>query len=127
MKKRVGVVLIAHGSKRSESNEEFMQLCEEIRLENILDFDEINCAFLEFQTPSLEIAIERMHNKNIDEVYIYPYFLNSGKHVLVDLPEIISQMQEKHTEMKIQLLTHFGASPSITAIIANDLKSIFFA
>ncbi|OIP55752.1 MAG: hypothetical protein AUK54_03410 [Helicobacteraceae bacterium CG2_30_36_10] len=127
MKKKVGVVLIAHGSKRSESNREFLELCEEIRAQNSLNFDEISFAFLEFERPSLEMALDEMSDKNMDEVYVYPYFLNSGKHVLVDLPQIISQSKTRHTTMKIELLTHFGASLSIPAIVTKELKNIIMS
>ena len=45
MKKRIGVILVAHGSKRSQSNEEFIKLCEKIKLENSFEFEQLNMHF----------------------------------------------------------------------------------
>jgi sirohydrochlorin ferrochelatase len=124
MKKRAGVILIAHGSKRSQSNEEFIKLCEKIKLENIVEFDKISYAFLELVKPTIEMAVENMYDENIEQVYLYPYFLNSGKHVSIDIPNIISKMQSIYTNMDIQLLNHFGSSKSVVSIISSDLQEI---
>lgn len=122
MNKRVGVLLVAHGSKRSASNEEFARLCEKIRVENISEFDAIDYAFLELADPAIEVATKNMHDRNVEKVYIYPYFLNSGKHVSVDIPNIISNMQTLYPNMEIELLNHFGSSKSVVSIISSDLK-----
>lgn len=124
MRKKIGIVMVAHGSKRAESNEEFIQLVEKISLDNIMDFDDVKYAFLEFATPSIKNTIEKMCTHSIDEIYIYPYFLNSGKHVTVDIPTIITQMQESCKNIKIELMTHFGKSETIFSIISSDLKTI---
>jgi len=118
MKKRVGVLLVAHGSKRKESNEEFIKLCKKIKLEA----DAISYAFLELEKPSIEMAVEEMHEKEIQRVYLYPYFLNSGKHVSVDIPRIISNLNSIYTNMEIELLEHFGSSKSVVSIISSDLQ-----
>lgn len=117
------VILIAHGSKRTESNEEFIKLAKKVKHENETVFHEVEYAFLELALPSIEDAIEKLHEEGMDEVYLYPYFLNSGKHVAVDIPNIVNEMQLHIKDMKIELLKHFGDSSSITQIISNDLKS----
>lgn len=124
MPKKIGAILVAHGSKRAESNEEFKQLCEKIRLDNIYEFDAICHAFLEFTHPGIEMALQKMHEENISRVFIYPYFLNSGKHVSVDLPNIIDTVKHKYPNMEIKLLTHFGASKSVVSIISTDLQAV---
>ena len=113
MPKKTGAILVAHGSKQANSNEEFVQLCEKIRLDNIYEFDAILHAFLEFEKPDIEMALQQMNEENMSKVFIYPYFLNSGKHVGVDIPNIIQREKSKYPNMTIQLLTHFGASIAI--------------
>ncbi|MFT7004656.1 MAG: sirohydrochlorin ferrochelatase [Sulfurimonas sp.] len=124
MRKKIGIIMVAHGSKWVQSNEEFMQLAEKIKLDASMDFSDIQYAFLEFADPSIETTIEKMCTHNIDEIYIYPYFLNSGKHVVVDIPNIVSKMQEICKNIKIKIIKHFGESESIPSIISSDLKNI---
>ena len=83
------LVLIAHGSKRALSNEEFLKLANEIK-DKDTSFTKIEGAFLELASPSIEEVSEKLISQNISKIYFYPYFLNSGKHVSVDLPEIMN-------------------------------------
>jgi len=123
MSKKIAVILIAHGSKRNESNEEFIRLVKKVK-EQESRFDAVEFAFLELAQPSIEESIEKMYEMKMDAVYLYPYFLNSGKHVAVDIPNIAREMQTKIKEMKIEVLKHFGESQSIVKIISHDLKSL---
>ncbi|MBT5934045.1 CbiX/SirB N-terminal domain-containing protein [Sulfurimonas sp.] len=124
MDKKIGIILVAHGSKHKKSNDEFIQLCDSIRVENLDKFDFIEHAFLEFEEPTIEMAIKSVHERSIDNVSVYPYFLNSGKHVSVDLPFIISEVETLYPSMKIELLNHFGSSKSILSIISSDLEAV---
>jgi len=123
MSKKIAVILIAHGSKRGESNEEFKALAKKVKEENP-HFGAVEFAFLELAQPSIEDVIEKMHEMKIEAVFLYPYFLNSGKHVAVDIPNIAREMQLGIKDMKIEVLKHFGESQSITKIISHDLKSL---
>ncbi|MCK9491114.1 MAG: CbiX/SirB N-terminal domain-containing protein [Sulfurimonas sp.] len=125
MSKKIAVILIAHGSKRSESNDEFIRLAKKIKEEDT-HFDEVEYAFLELAQPSIEDTIDKMHQMKMDKVYLYPYFLNSGKHVAIDIPNIAREMQIGIEDMKIEVLNHFGESKSIAKIISHDLKSLSF-
>ena len=124
MKKNIGIIMVAHGSKRAHSNEEFIELVQKVRLKNAINFNDVQYAFLELAHPSIATTIEKMCTQNMDEIYIYPYFLNSGKHVVVDIPNIVSTMQENCKNIKIKIIKHFGESENIPSIISNDLKSI---
>lgn len=124
VKKRIGVLLVVHGSKRNESNAEFIRLCENIRTEKSSEFESVEYAFLEFACPSIESAVKNMYEKNISTIYIYPYFLNSGKHVIVDIPDKVSALQKTYPKIEIEILKHFGSSKNVETIISKDLDAI---
>ena len=124
MTKKIGVVLIAHGSRRRESNTEFIQLCEKIKIENVSKFDLIEYAFLEFEEPTIELAVKNMYDNSVEKVYIYPYFLNSGKHVSVDIPDKLAKLQSTYANIELEILNHFGASKSVVSIISADLQEL---
>jgi sirohydrochlorin cobaltochelatase len=118
-----GLIMIAHGSKKKLSNNEFKNLVNEIKNKN-KDFEEIDAAFLEFAAPSLNIVVKKQIEKNINNIYFYPYFLNSGKHVSVDLPIIINDLKKVYININFTLLEHFGKSNKISDIILSDIKNI---
>jgi len=118
-----GLIMIAHGSKKNVSNDEFKNLVNEIKMKDD-EFQQINVAFLEFAQPTVFMAVKNQIEKHINTIYLYPYFLNSGKHVSVDLPTILTTLQNEYRDTKFVLLNHFGKSNSISDIIVNDIKSI---
>jgi sirohydrochlorin ferrochelatase len=115
------LVLIAHGSKRSLSNEEFVALGNEIKNKD-RNFSKIETAFLELATPSIETVAKNLISQKIAKIYFYPYFLNSGKHVGVDVPHIINQLKEENPKVEFILLEHFGKSDRISDIILDDIS-----
>jgi len=117
-----GLVLIAHGSKKDLSNNEFRKLVDEIK-EKDDKFSQVEAAFLEFASPDITTVVERFVKEDISKIYFYPYFLNSGKHVSVDLPNIISKLERDNASVEFLLLTHFGKSEKISDIILEDISS----
>lgn len=115
------LVLIAHGSKRSLSNEEFVDLVNKIKNKDE-NFSEIEAAFLELATPSIQTVAKKFISQSIKKIYFYPYFLNSGKHVSVDLPDILNELKEEYPTIDFVLLKHFGSSDRISDIILDDIS-----
>jgi len=118
-----GLIMIAHGSKKNVSNDEFRYLVEEIKTKD-KDFESVDAAFLEFAQPTIFMIVETQIQRNINKIYLYPYFLNPGKHVSVDLPTILTTLQNQYPEITFILLNYFGKSNSISDIIIKDIKSI---
>ncbi len=117
-----GLVLIAHGSKKDLSNNEFLDLVDMIK-EKDDSFSEVEASFLEFASPDIDNVVQRFVKNGISKIYFYPYFLNSGKHVSVDLPNIINRLRNSNTSVEFILLTHFGKSEKISDIILEDISS----
>ena len=70
-----GLIMVAHGSKKSLSNDEFKDLSHKIESENT-GYEKIDAAFLEFATPNIDTVVKKQIEQNIKKLYIYPYFLN---------------------------------------------------
>lgn len=120
------LVLIAHGSKRALSNEEFLNLVNEVKdKDKNKNFSKIQGAFLELATPSIQAVCEELISNNITKISFYPYFLNSGKHVGVDLPNIMNELKEINPTVDFELLEHFGKSNRISDIILDDIALSF--
>lgn len=113
------IILIAHGSKKSSSNNEFLSMVENIEEHSNYDFTK--AAFLELADPNIQEVTEELVSKQVKKIYFYPFFLNSGKHVLIDIPNIIDSFKEEYKEVDFTLLNHFGKSEKIHEIILNDI------
>lgn len=57
-------------------------------------------------------------------IYVYPYFLNSGKHVHSDIPNLIKALKANYLEIGFEILPHFGSGNHIVSAMMEDLKGL---
>lgn len=115
------LIIIAHGSRKALSNSEFNEFVKQIAKEDT-SYDKVLPAFLELCEPSIEESTKILCEDSYDEIYYYPYFLNSGRHILSDIPEIIEKLQKEYSDKKLILLPHFGKSEKIKNVILEDIE-----
>ena len=72
------LIILAHGSRRDESNLEISDLTNKVKMLESEKFDFVEYAFLEMATPSLMDSIENLIDNNVSEIIVFPFFLNSG-------------------------------------------------
>lgn len=112
------LLLIAHGSRRTESNDEVRALA--VRLgEMTRSFDTVSCAFLELAVPSIPEGIEACVQQGADEIVILPYFLSAGRHVAEDIPALVQPKQAQYAALKIELHPYLGAADALPALLLN--------
>ncbi len=113
--------MIAHGSRRREANEEFIALVESVKIAVGSKCDFVDYCFLEVVAPSLIEVVEHVVAKGAATIFILPYFLNSGRHVLIDIPEIVDRLTMQYPCPTITLLPCFGAFEGIAALISRQI------
>lgn len=116
------LVIIAHGSRRQESNDEIISMVDRIRQRVNNRYKRITHAFLEICDPTLADAVEECIHRGAREITVYPFFLNSGNHVQRDIPEMIAKMNADWPHCRIRLLQHFGRSEDVAGLIANHVS-----
>lgn len=99
------LILLAHGS--SDSNWTGTLERGLSRINQFLD-KKAAIAYLEKAAPSLEAVISKsclQGNKTFD---VLPLFFAEGRHLLIDVPEIISHINEQYPDVTINLLPAIG-------------------
>jgi sirohydrochlorin ferrochelatase len=117
------LLLIAHGSRREQSNQEVLTLVDNLKKTTLTGYDIYQAGFLEIAKPSILGAIEHCVDKGASSVVLLPYFLNSGNHVVQDIPDIIHQAKLKYPGLDIQVTTHIGASNLMMDLIVSLAKA----
>ena len=117
------LIILAHGSRRKESNEEIKNLAIHIKTLIKKEFEIVDYAFLEVAKPSLTNSIKNMVSNNVSEITIFPYFLNSGVHIKDDIPDIVRKARRKYPECKSKLSAPIGAYKKMPEIILKQLQS----
>jgi sirohydrochlorin ferrochelatase len=107
------LLIVAHGSRRSESNLEVKDLTQIIRKKACSKYLSISHAFLELAEPSIGEAIDECVRQGATEILLLPYFLSAGRHVQQDIPEQVAVKQTQYPQVQIRITTYLGASDAI--------------
>lgn len=117
------VLIIAHGSRRMASNDEVREVTRLFSLE-AHDFDQVSCAFLELDDPSIPQGLLDAIESGATEIIVLPYFLSAGRHVTEDIPAQIATIQESYPNVEIKTASYIGASSAIPALLLAQTQGV---
>lgn len=113
------LILIAHGSRRSESNAEIQVLTDKLRGRIADRYDNVACCFLEFAQPTIGAAIDNAVRAGHRKITIFPYFLASGNHIMKDVPALIEAKKSEYPDVSIDMKAYIGAAPGMIDLVTT--------
>lgn len=117
------LLLVAHGSRRKQSNDEVVLLAEKLKSQCSQQYSIVNAAFLELAEVLIPDGIKQCVTDGATSIVVLPYFLNSGRHVVEDVPNIINDCIGQYPDIEISLAPHLGASDLMMDLILSSAKS----
>ena len=117
------LLLIAHGSRRQQSNDEVIKLTNKLRDNSAAEYAIIHAGFLELADPSIPEGIKKCVVDGATSIVILPYFLNSGRHVIEDIPNIVKDSQQNYPDIDIKIAAHLGASNMIMDLLIDSANA----
>ena len=120
MERGEGVILLAHGSKNTEAEEELEEIAAQVK--EGLGGGEVILAFLQFNHPNLSEAIDQAVAEGMKRIVVVPFFLVAGVHVRKDIPEEIEQARLRHPVVQILLSRPLLPDPRIAEILLDRIK-----
>jgi len=117
------LIIIAHGSRHKESNQEIIQLCKKIEQQKSNNWQLILPAFLEIAKPDLTETLKQAVTYNPQHITIFPYFLANGEHVQKNIPQIIKSFQQQYKIYNITLQKHLGAATNMPQFILKTINN----
>lgn len=79
----------------------------------------VELAFLEFLTPNLDEAAERLVAAGVDAISVVPVFLAQGGHTKRDVPILVEALRERHPGCRVSLAVAVGEAEPVVAAIAD--------
>lgn len=116
------LLLVAHGSRRQQSNQEVTELADQLRKACDASYQIVHAGFLELASPSIDEGISQCVSDGAKRVTVLPYFLNSGRHVVEDIPEIVDQAKNQHPDVDIVVAPHLGASGLMVDLLIDSAR-----
>lgn len=121
------LVLVAHGSRRKQSNDEVILLAKKLKNNCSECYKIVNVAFLEFADILIPDGINKCVVEGATSIVMLPYFLNSGKHVVEDIPNIVRTCLAQYPDIEISIAPHIGASPLMMNLLISSVNTKKFA
>ncbi len=115
------LIIAAHGSRETKSNLEVKSLSEKILKKTKGTFDTVEYAFLQFANPLLDSKIDELVQKGAKKIVIFPFFIGSGSHILVDIPELIKKAKAAYKNVEFKVTLHLGKIKAIEDAIINEV------
>lgn len=111
-----GVILLAHGSRLQEANEEVFQLAALLETNEGAGFY-CGVAFLQGGSPTLQEAVTSAVTEGCTFIFTVPFFLTSGVHIRDDIPEMLEQVRQDNPELTLVLCRPLGCDPRLAPIL----------
>lgn len=119
---RTALLLIAHGSRRKEANDELFELASQLRERTA--YFHIQPSFLELAEPSIEQGGWLCVERGAEQVILLPYFLSPGKHVSEDLAEARDRLARQFPAVQFRLGDSLGRHPLLLEIILQRAREV---
>jgi sirohydrochlorin ferrochelatase len=111
------LLLIAHGSRQDEANEDLLHVVEAMRRRG--GFDLVEASFLELAAPTIEQVAADCVARGVGQVVLLPYFLSAGIHVRRDLTEIRDRLASRFSGVEFLLAEPLGRHPLLLEVVAE--------
>lgn len=105
------ILLVSHGSRSPRSRQENTALTALLKEKSQAAIAE--CAFLEADSPSIPEGIDLCAKRGARQIVVLLNFLNSGKHVLTDIPALVEEARKRHPGIEIRVTPPIGTHPRI--------------
>ena len=113
------LLIVAHGSRRKESNDEVRELTQRIKAQSGSEFADVRCAFLELAEPLIPDGVIECIKNGATEVIVLPYFLSAGRHVVTDIPEEVEKARQQYPDTKVSIAPYLGSIEAIPSLMAQ--------
>jgi uroporphyrin-III C-methyltransferase len=110
-KVRGGVLVVGHGSRRQEANEDVRQAARRIAERG--RFDLVEAAFLEIEHPNISEGFAQLVERGAREITVHPYFLSPGRHTRGDIPLEVHEAASHHFGIKYRITESLSAHPRV--------------
>lgn len=117
------LLLVAHGSRRKQSNDEVVLLAEKLKKNCSDQYEIIHAGFLELAETLIPDGIKRCVDDGASSIVVLPYFLNSGRHVIEDIPAIVDDVRPLFPTVDIRVAPHLGASELMMNLLINSANA----
>jgi sirohydrochlorin ferrochelatase len=116
---RNGIIIVDHGSRRSESNEMLEQAAAAFAQRFSEKYGIVEPAHMEIAEPSIATAYARCVERGAERVVVVPFFLGPGKHWTQDIPRLTADAASQFPQTRYHVSPTLGIDDLILDLLAK--------
>lgn len=117
-----GILLLGHGSRREEANEEIREIARMVAGNQTGAYYET--AFLSAARPTIPEAVDKLAKLGVDSIIVAPVLLLTGNHIAQDIPEEIEKQRAKYPDIQFFITGHLGTHPAVAEIVKERIQAV---
>ena len=118
--KKIGVIVVDHGSRRAESNQLLIEVAELFCQST--GHEIVEPAHMELAEPTIEMAFDRCVDRGAELVVVFPYFLGPGRHWHEDIPRLTANAAKEHAGVQFRVAAPIGKHRLILEIMNDRIR-----
>lgn len=109
------LLLIGHGSRDPEGNQEFLEMVRQLRQK--IPHQQIDAAFMELAEPDIKTVLDRYADPAPKIVWVLPVLFFAAGHSKVEIPEVIREARRRLPQVTFHYGAPLGLHPILLKIV----------
>ena len=114
------IILLGHGSRVAHAGENMEKVAQ--RLKELYDFRTIEYCFMSRLGPHFPETLEKVVAMGEKNILVVPYFLHSGLHIVLDIPEMMQEEANKYPGVKLTLGVNLGYDDLLVELLFKRIQ-----
>jgi sirohydrochlorin ferrochelatase len=114
------ILLVDHGSRRTEANSQIELVAERLRAR--LPDAIVESAHMELAPPSIAEGIAACVAAGATHIRLHPYFLASGFHTRESIPELVEEALRGHPGIEVHITKPLGVHDKLIDVVLERLE-----
>lgn len=119
-KKKQAVILLGHGSRVTNAGQNMEKVA--AKLKASYGYQSVAYCFMSRLGPHFPETLEKLVLEGEKDILVIPYFLHSGLHILLDIPEMLQEEAAKFPGIKVSLGGNLGYDDMLVALVARRIE-----
>lgn len=118
--KKQAIILLGHGSRVTNAGQNMEKVA--AKLKEAYGFRSVEYCFMSRLGPHFPETLKKVVAKGETDILVIPYFLHSGLHIVLDIPEMLQEEAAKYQGVKVSLGGTLGYDDILVAMVARRVE-----
>lgn len=110
-----GFLIIDHGSRRAESNQQLLTMQELVQ--TALPDNPCLAAHMEIADPGIPSQVNALVAAGVTHIHVLCYFLSNGRHITEDIPRLVKESLAKHPHCTYDIASALGPDQALAQLL----------